>query len=216
VIVQNFIQGNLEQAPVLYPGVATSYLTLNFLPADLVINAAVAAGYDWVSPQWPITSQFVAGARAAGLKIAPWTIDDPDDLVEAGSLGVDAVITNDPALADRLIGPRPAVSLRTLKPVVKVRPGRVASLRLRVANEGDAASGALTVRALFPSRTLRLIGPARRAVRPVPAGGSRGLTFRFRLRPAARPGSRHKVRFRIPEGRPGGLTAVSQVRVTPR
>jgi hypothetical protein len=216
VIVQNFIQGNLEQASVLYPGVATSYLTLNFLPADLVIDTAVAAGYDWVSPQWPITSQFVALARAEGLRIAPWTIDESEDLLEAGRLGVDAVITNDPALADRLIGPRPAISLRSARAAVTVRPGRVATLRLRVLNAGDAASDSLTVSASFPSRTLRLIGPAKRTIGPVPAGGSREMTFRFRLRPATRPGSRLRVHFRLPNGRPGGLTAVSQIRVAAR
>jgi hypothetical protein len=216
VIVQNFIQGNLEQAPVLYPGVATSYLTLNFLPADLVIGTAVAAGYDWVSPQWPIDSQFVAKARSAGLQIAPWTIDDPDALLEAGRLGVDAVITNDPALAERLIGTRTALTFRTVRSVMKVRPGRVVSLSTRVTNAGDAASGGLTVRAVFPSRALRPIGSVRRSVGPVPAGESRQTNFRFRLRSAARPGSRHRVRFRLLNGRPEGLSAVSHVRVTAR
>jgi glycerophosphoryl diester phosphodiesterase len=216
VIVQNFIQGNLEQAPVLYPGVATSYLTFGFLPVDLVIDTAVDSGYDWVSPQWPVTSQFVAGVRSAGLGVVPWTVDDPVDLIEAGRLGVDAVITNDPALAERLIGPRPALSLRATRPVVRTRPAQTVSLRVRVRNGGDAASGALAVSAAYPARSLRLIGSATRAIAPVPAGGIREVRFRFRLRPQVRPGSRHVVRFRLPNGRPGGLTAVSRVRVTAR
>jgi glycerophosphoryl diester phosphodiesterase len=216
VIVQNFIQGNLEQAPVLFPGVATSYLTLGFLPIDLVVDTAVAAGYDWVSPQWPITARFVARARAEGLRIAPWTIDDPADLLEAGRLGVDAVISNDPARAERLIGPRPAISFRSMNPTVRSSPGRVLNIRLRIENRGDADSGGLTVSAAFPSAALRIIGPVRRGIGIVPAGEVRNLAIWFRLRPTARTGSRPRLRFRLLTSGGAGLTAVSQVRVTAR
>ena len=58
------------------------------------------AGADIISPGWPIDAAYVDRAHAAGSKVVPYTLDDIDDLVEAAAIGVDAVITNDPALAE--------------------------------------------------------------------------------------------------------------------
>lgn len=42
--------------------------------------------------------------HAAGLGVRVWTIDDPDQIREAAALGVDAIITNDPAAARAALG----------------------------------------------------------------------------------------------------------------
>jgi glycerophosphoryl diester phosphodiesterase len=48
----------------------------------------------------------VEKAKSAGLRVVVWTVDDPEWLVRAQSMGIEAVITNDPAMmieaADRL------------------------------------------------------------------------------------------------------------------
>ncbi|HEX2084826.1 MAG TPA: glycerophosphodiester phosphodiesterase [Solirubrobacteraceae bacterium] len=43
-----------------------------------------------------VDARFVAGARARGLAIHPWTVDDADEAARLLALGVDAVITNAP------------------------------------------------------------------------------------------------------------------------
>jgi glycerophosphoryl diester phosphodiesterase len=42
--------------------------------------------------------------HAAGLGVRVWTIDEPDQIREAAALGVDAIITNDPAGARAALG----------------------------------------------------------------------------------------------------------------
>lgn len=42
-----------------------------------------------------VDASSVAAAHAVGLAVRVWTVDDPARLVELGSLGVDAVVTND-------------------------------------------------------------------------------------------------------------------------
>lgn len=44
---------------------------------------------------------FVEASHERGLKVHVWTIDDPEIADLAMQMGVDAIITNDPALADR-------------------------------------------------------------------------------------------------------------------
>ena len=46
-----------------------------------------------------ITPELVDAAHAAGLAVNTWTCDDPERLRWFAEIGVDAVVTNDPALA---------------------------------------------------------------------------------------------------------------------
>ena len=55
------------------PDVETSLLSLGSSLGN--IDTARAAGYDWVSPQWPLTPEYIAKAHAAGLRVVPYTID---------------------------------------------------------------------------------------------------------------------------------------------
>jgi glycerophosphoryl diester phosphodiesterase len=77
-------------------GVAAAVLRLRALGADdLGIERAL------------LTPEAVAAARAAGLTIGVWTVNDPDELRRALAAGVDYVTTDRPDLALRLRGPRP-------------------------------------------------------------------------------------------------------------
>ena len=73
LIVQSFWPPNLNVAKSRLPDVETSLLSTGSSPA--FIDAARNAGYDWVSPQWPLTPDYIAKAHAAGLRIVPYTID---------------------------------------------------------------------------------------------------------------------------------------------
>jgi glycerophosphoryl diester phosphodiesterase len=98
LIIQSFTLANLTRFHQVYPEPATSFLTLNAING-VGINIAKNNGIDWVSPQWPVDQTYVSDAHHAGLQVVPWTIDNAADVKAATSLGVDAVISNDPSMA---------------------------------------------------------------------------------------------------------------------
>lgn len=64
------------------------------------VEVAVAAGYAALHPYFrTVTPEAVADARAAGLALNVWTPNERDDLARLLAWGVDALITDDPALA---------------------------------------------------------------------------------------------------------------------
>jgi hypothetical protein len=66
---------------------------------DAAIPLAVARGYEWVSPQWPVDSAYGAAAHAGGRRVVPFTIDSAPAMAMAAATGADALITNDPTRA---------------------------------------------------------------------------------------------------------------------
>lgn len=70
------------------------------------IDAAAAAGHTAINPWWPmVTDEFVRHAHDRHMTVVPWTCDSPNDQDRLRDLGVDGVITNDPAgLAKRWAG----------------------------------------------------------------------------------------------------------------
>ena len=79
------------------PGVATATLTLKQAEATS-IQAAVDAGSAWVSPQFPVDAAYVQAAHDAGVKVVPYTLDRAEEVRAATAAGVDALITDDPAM----------------------------------------------------------------------------------------------------------------------
>jgi glycerophosphoryl diester phosphodiesterase len=101
-IVQSFDVRTLKEIKTMAPEIRTSQLTYEEL-LDIV-PALKAAGTDIWSPNYKwITAQAVKEAQAAGIKVAPWTINDPKAWDLAIAAGVDAIITDYPAdLIDHL------------------------------------------------------------------------------------------------------------------
>ncbi|MFF3037477.1 alkaline phosphatase [Arthrobacter citreus] len=61
------------------------------------VKAAAAQGYDVISPIYTsVTRQMVGEARQAGLKIVPWTVNEPAAMNYLIDLGVDGIITDYP------------------------------------------------------------------------------------------------------------------------
>ena len=103
LIIQSFLPGNLDQAKKRMPGVATSMLaTKGNEQASLTL--AVNNGYTWVSPSWPLTPAFVTAAHDAGKLVVPYTLDKASEVRAAVNAGVDALISDDPAMARRAVG----------------------------------------------------------------------------------------------------------------
>ena len=52
---------------------------------------------EWLSPHHSITDEaLVKKCREKGMKIVPWTVDDPEDIKRMIDLEVDAIISNYP------------------------------------------------------------------------------------------------------------------------
>ncbi|HEU4658257.1 MAG TPA: glycerophosphodiester phosphodiesterase [Capillimicrobium sp.] len=98
VIIQSFHIVSLQSAQSLMPGVKTSMLTIA-RENQYAIERALSVGATYVSPKWPVDAAFVGAAHAAGLLVAPWTINDPFSAAAARDLGVDAIISDDPVMA---------------------------------------------------------------------------------------------------------------------
>jgi len=187
MIVQSFDPTNLDTAQRVLPEAQLSFLTLAEANAAGPAFAA-ARGYDWISPGGVPSGDYVAQARALGLKVVPYTLNTPDAVLAAAAAGVDALITDDPPMARRALGvvapaPVPAAAApAAASPATVTFPPRSRATVLR------RGGFAVTVRASRATRvtvTLRRgdVLLARTTVRLRQAGTRQALV---RLTPAGR------------------------------
>ncbi|MFL5845729.1 MAG: glycerophosphodiester phosphodiesterase [Solirubrobacteraceae bacterium] len=103
MIVQSFWPPNLDVARTYLPGAQLSFLTLEQLN-DPGPEVAFARGYGWVSPGFtgPLHPAYVERAHAYGERVTVYTPDSREELEAALASGADAVITDDPVLAEDL------------------------------------------------------------------------------------------------------------------
>jgi glycerophosphoryl diester phosphodiesterase len=106
LIVQSFIAASLDVARQRLPGVATSLLAIQAIN-EPYRQVAADNDYTFISPQWPVSADYVRRAHADGLDVAPFTLDAAADVRAARRAGVDALITDDPLMAARAVGLRP-------------------------------------------------------------------------------------------------------------
>jgi glycerophosphoryl diester phosphodiesterase len=129
VTVQSFDWRTLLAARRLAPGVATSCLTaqqrwMNNILADRPGGSAWVAGFQfrdhgsvprmvkaagcgtWSPFFGEIDAASVAEAHALGLKVLPWTVNEPGQIGRMLDLGADGLITDRPDLARRVMAER--------------------------------------------------------------------------------------------------------------
>lgn len=88
-------------------GPATGQLVFAVDDLDDLVARASTAGHVAVNPWDPhVDEAFMAAARAAGLAVFPWTVDDPERMAELVVLGVDGIITNVPDRLRRVLAER--------------------------------------------------------------------------------------------------------------
>jgi glycerophosphoryl diester phosphodiesterase len=131
LIVQSFWPPNLDVAKARLPGVETSLLTLN-QANEGAPEYASANGHAWISPQWPVSKALVDRAHSLGRRVVPFTLDTENDIRTATATGVDALITNDPFMAQRALGiSRAGAAPDRRRPVVRLDAPNYASDRSR-------------------------------------------------------------------------------------
>lgn len=98
--VQCFDVRALEYMREKYPEVVLSFLTSKDPDIEEILGR-LSFTPEWWSPHHSVISrENVAYCHALGIKVVPWTVDDPAEIQQMVDCGVDAIISNYP---DRLI-----------------------------------------------------------------------------------------------------------------
>lgn len=72
-----------------------------------LVRLTKAAGCSTWSPFWRnVTAELVAEAHALGLKVVPWTVNEPDEIARLAALGVDGLISDYPDRAKLVLTSR--------------------------------------------------------------------------------------------------------------
>lgn len=100
VIVSSFAVATVDAVRAADPSVPTALLTLPAFDQVAALGLVVERGHRALHPHHAaLTPALVAAAHRAGVAVTTWTVDDPDRVRAVAAFGVDAVITNRPALA---------------------------------------------------------------------------------------------------------------------
>jgi glycerophosphoryl diester phosphodiesterase len=99
----SFEEGVLAEARRSYAGIATTFL---FEKPLCIATAASTLG-----PQHALVTQdLVHAAHTLGLRVVPWTVNDPRRMIELIDLNVDGLVTDEPALARDVVTRRIGVA----------------------------------------------------------------------------------------------------------
>jgi len=104
VLVSSFHLPSIDRVHALRPEIPTGYLTvMTPSPAD-AIGAAVIGGHRAVHPFFGVLADegaatVVGEAHALEIAVHTWTVNEPDEIVRLAAAGVDAIITDLPAVA---------------------------------------------------------------------------------------------------------------------
>ena len=101
LMIQCFDERALNYIHEKYPGHTLAYLVEDYEKDFDQYMSLLDFTPEWLSaPHENVDADLVAKARARGMKLNTWTVDDPDEMRRLIGLGVDAIISNYP---DRLL-----------------------------------------------------------------------------------------------------------------
>jgi len=104
VLVSSFDIGAVDRVRAIDPGLPTGWLVVERLGTHLVLDRVVAHGHGVVNPLDELIDEaLVADARARGLRVVAWTVDDPERMADLARWGVDGIITNTPSVARSVV-----------------------------------------------------------------------------------------------------------------
>lgn len=104
-LVSSFHLGTVDRVHELAPTLATAWLMVAIDDLPRVIDTCVRHGHVAIHPHHAFVDEVVvAAAHEAGLAVNTWTCDDPDRIRQLAALGVDAVVTNTPDIANEALG----------------------------------------------------------------------------------------------------------------
>ena len=152
LIIQSFVAGNLDVAAQRLPGVTTSLLSVQAIN-EAYLQVAFDNDYDIISPEWPVSADYVRRAHLNGLDVIPFTLDSAADVRAARAAKVDELITDDPPAAARTMGLRRA---RAFDATVFIDGRRMIAVVHLLGPRGVSARqscrGTLLMRVVLPGR----------------------------------------------------------------
>ncbi|HEX6296030.1 MAG TPA: glycerophosphodiester phosphodiesterase [Burkholderiales bacterium] len=92
--IQSFDFRTLKVVEREAPEIATAYLTSRHHPYPERVHAA--GGRIWSPDFTSLNTENLAKARSLGLKVIPWTVNEPGDIARVLDLGVDGIISDYP------------------------------------------------------------------------------------------------------------------------
>jgi len=103
VIVSCFHLPTLDRVHALAPALPTGWLVVS--PPPDWIERLHSGGHRALHPHHlAVTAELMRAARQHDIDINTWTIDDPRRMVELADLGANAIVTNIPDVALRVLG----------------------------------------------------------------------------------------------------------------
>ena len=108
ILLISFNPRSIAASRSIAPAVPTGFLSTELVPPRDALAHARQEGHEMVLPA--VTSLLAAGdafvedAHAAGLRVGTWTVDDADRVRALVARGVDAIASNDPAMALAALG----------------------------------------------------------------------------------------------------------------
>ena len=105
-IISSFNHFVLKQVRQLAPEMPTGVLYSDTYGQDMVAYACRHGFQALPGDYHLVVERVVTAAHAAGLEVNVWTVDEPEDIRHQLSLGVDNLISNNPALALELASGR--------------------------------------------------------------------------------------------------------------
>jgi glycerophosphoryl diester phosphodiesterase len=152
LIIQSFDPANLDVAAQRLPGVATSLLSLQVIN-EAFLQLAFDRDYDIISPEWPVSADYVRRAHGNGLDVIPFTLNAAADVRAARAAKVDELISDDPLMAAGAMGLKPA---RAFDASVFIDGRRLIAVVHMLGPRGvparQACRGSLLLRVLLPGR----------------------------------------------------------------
>ena len=103
-LVTSFDWSAVDLARRLAPTLATGLLAFDLSQGPDPVEVAALGGHHTVNPWDPfVTPELVGRAHAKGVAVHAWTVDDPERMRALVDMGVDAIITNRPEVARRIV-----------------------------------------------------------------------------------------------------------------
>jgi glycerophosphoryl diester phosphodiesterase len=107
VVVSSFNIETLDRILAVDGSIETAVIFYDAVSAPQWVARAAARGHRGINPYFGlVNASMVDSAHAAGLKVGPWTVNDEATLAHLVDIGVDAVITDHPDLARRVVDAR--------------------------------------------------------------------------------------------------------------